>query len=103
MKDILSVPDEGCSEYPSSGTLRISFIMYAQNILHQVRSEYPSSGTLKISFIRYAQNILHQVRSEYPSSGTLRITFIRYAQNILHQVMMKDILSVPDEGYSERT
>jgi hypothetical protein len=28
---------------------------------------------LRISFIRYAQNILHQVRSEYPSSGTLKV------------------------------
>jgi hypothetical protein len=92
MKDILSVPDEG---------LRISFIRYAQNILHQVRSEYHSSGTLRISFIRYAQNILHQVRSKYHSSGTLRISFIRYAQN--NRYRMKDILSVPDEGYSERT
>jgi hypothetical protein len=55
MNDILSVP-YAC-------TLRISFIRYAHNSLHQVRSEYPSSGSLRISFIRYAQNILHHVRS----------------------------------------
>jgi hypothetical protein len=75
MKVILSVPDEGysernlvfmtsvwnnlhqvCSEKPSSGMLRITFIRYAQNKL--------PSGMLRINFIRYAQNKLHQVCSE---------------------------------------
>jgi hypothetical protein len=45
MKVILSVPDEGYFEC-------------------QVRSKQPSSGTLKITVIRYAQNNLHQVRSK---------------------------------------
>jgi hypothetical protein len=44
MKVILSVPD------------KITIITHAQNNHHHVRSEQPSSGTLKITIIRYAQN-----------------------------------------------
>jgi hypothetical protein len=35
----LRVPDEGYFEEPSSGMLRITFIRYTQNNLHQVCSE----------------------------------------------------------------
>jgi hypothetical protein len=58
---------------PSSGTLKITFLRYAQNYLPQV--------TLKITFLRYAQNYLPQVRSKLPSSGD--------AQNYLPQVRSK--------------
>ena len=50
---------------PSSGTLKITFLRYAQNYLPQV--------TLKITFLRYAQNYLPRVRSKLPSSGTLKV------------------------------
>ena len=48
-------------------TMQISNLMRTTrfwNNLHQVRSEQPSSGTLTITFIMYAQNNLHQVHSE---------------------------------------
>jgi hypothetical protein len=45
---------------------------------HDVFQEYPSSDTLKIPIIRYAQNTHHQIRSKYPSSDTLKIPIIAY-------------------------
>jgi hypothetical protein len=95
MKGILRVPDVGLSESPSLGTLRIPFIMYSQNPLHQVLSESPSSGTLRIPFIRYSQNPILRVPDVGDSESTWCRGFWEY--------LMKGILRVPDEGDSEST
>jgi hypothetical protein len=46
---------------------------------------------LKITFSRYAQNNLHQVAQN------------NHLMKIILSYLMKAILSVPDEGYFERT
>jgi hypothetical protein len=50
MKVILSVPNEGYSSVPDEGYSSVP--------------DEGSSGTIRIAFIRYDQNNLHQVRSD---------------------------------------